>query len=151
MDSLRVALRLGQQFASVDPNAELKADGYRYDAEGRGPFPGWYPVRFNHTNAPGDANAAFVLSQPNPGDVRLLIRPEGLVAEEGALSADATEFSGDIASQFGVKPRVSEPEWGGYEAFNGWTLRDQGIDIVLVQYDRDGQKYTSANLTVVVL
>jgi len=30
-------------------------------------------------------------------------------------------------------------------------LQGQGIDIVLVQYDRDGQKYTSACLTVVEL
>jgi hypothetical protein len=149
MDPLRVALRLGQQFASVDPNAVLKADGYRYDALGRGPFPGWYPVRFLLDNDPEDPNCAFAITQPRDGDVRLVVRPAGL--PNAALSADATEFSGNIGEQFGVKPNVPDAEWGGYEAFNGWTLKDQGIDIVLVQYDRDGQKYTSANLTVVKL
>lgn len=149
MESSRVALRLGQMFASVDANAVLKSDGYRHDAYGRGPFPGWYPVRFLKDSSPADAKCAWVLSQPRAGDVRLLIRPEAL--GEAALSADATEFSGDIASEFGVKPSVSVDEWGGYEAWHGWTLKNQGIDIVLVQYDRDGEQYTSANLTVVVL
>lgn len=150
MDSLRAALRLGQMFASVDPKAILRDDGFRYDAHGPGPFPGWYPVRFLKESHPTDAPCAFLLSQPRAlSDPRLLIRPEGIGG--AALSADATEYSGDIASQFGVKPDVTADAWGGYEAWNGWTLQAQGIDIVLVQYDRDGEKYTSADLTVVPL
>jgi hypothetical protein len=79
----------------------------------------------------------------------LLIRPESVPG--AALSADATEYSGDIASEFGVKPNVPDSAWGGYEAWNGWTLGGDGISIVLVEYDRDGQKYASACLTVVEL
>lgn len=149
MDPLRCALRLGQCFASVDPDAELKADGYRYDEVGRGPFPGWYPVRFTLTTDKDDPKCAFMVAQPREGDVRLVVRPAGI--PDAALSADATEFSGDLASQFGVKPSVPDAEWGGYEAWNGWSLKGQDIDIVLVQYNRSGEKYTSCNLTVVPL
>jgi hypothetical protein len=150
MEPMRVALRLGQMFASVDPNAVLKPDGFRYDTYGPGPFKGWYPVRFLKDSSRHDANSAFVMSQPRgPQDVRLLVRPEVLPA--AALSIDATEFSGDIASECGVKPDVPESDWGGYEALNGWTLGTTTINIVLVQYDRDGEQYVSACLTVVAL
>lgn len=146
---MRVALRLGQMFASVDATAKLRPDGYRYDIHGPGPFPGWYPVRFLSGSRATDPACAFTLSQPHAPDVRLLLRHDGVPVS--ALSADATEFSGDIASEFGLKPSVPVSDWGGYEAWNGWTLQGQGIDLVLVQYDRDGQKYTSACLTVVAL
>jgi len=135
----RVALRLGQFFASVDPN----------DKYPDGALKGWGRVRFKKESKQTDAACAFQLSTPRAGDPRLLIRPESIPA--GALSIDATEFSGDIASQFSIKPNVSEADWGGYEAQHGWALGLDGIDIVLVEYDRDGQKYASACLTVVEL
>ena len=128
---IRAGLRLGQFFAAVDTSKH--------------PFPGWYGLKFT------DATPVetFSIAQPQQGNPKLLIRPEHLPT--WALSADATEYSGDLASEFGVKPDVSEGEWGGYEAWNGWTLGSDGISIVLVEYDRDGAKYTSACLTVVLL
>ena len=139
MATTRVALRLGQMFASVDPN----------DRYTEGIFAGWNRVRFRRDSRATDPQCAFQLSRPRAGDLRLLIRPESV--PDGALSVDATEFSGDIAAQFGIKPNVSEAEWGGYEALHGWSLQGQGIDIVLVQYDRGGERYASACLTVVEL
>jgi hypothetical protein len=127
----RVGLRLGQFFAAVDRTKH--------------PFPGWFGLKFKDA-APVEA---FTLVAPQAGNPKLLIRPESVPG--AALSADATEYSGDLASEFGVKPDVSESSWGGYEAWNGWTLGADGISIVLVEYDRDGAKYASACLTVVEL
>jgi hypothetical protein len=121
----RVALRLGQFFASVDP-ADVIPDGV---------LKGWPRVRFKPTSQPTDAACAFLLSTPRANDPRLLIRPESM--PEASLSIDATEFSGNIAEQFAIKPHVPEAEWGGYEAQTGWTLQ--------------GERYASACLTVVVL
>jgi hypothetical protein len=131
MSPKRVGLRLGQFFASVDRTTH--------------PFPGWFGLKFTDTSPV----EAFSLVAPQAGNPKLLIRPESVPG--AALSADATEYSGNISSEFGVKPDVSEAEWGGYEAWNGWQLGSDGISIVLVEYDRDGQKYTSACLTVVEL
>lgn len=133
----RVALRLGQMFASIDP-AE----------SGQGPFPGWFPVRFKPSSRPSDPNCAFTISKPRDSDKRLMIRHDVTGA---ALSADATEFSGDIASQFGGKPNMADADWDGHEAWHGWALGNEGIDVVMVHYDRGGEKYTSACLTVVPL
>lgn len=137
----RVALRLGQYFASIDPNDKFTD----------GDMKGWYHVRFKKETKPTDAGAAFLLSQPKAGDLRWLCRPEGIPA--GALSIDQTEFSGNIADAFSVKPNVSEQDWGGYEALEGWELPypDGPVDILLVHYQRADGRYESSNVTVVAL
>lgn len=137
MEPVRCALRLGQYFARVDPN---KMGTLLY---------GMGPLEFTKENRPDDPFCAFTYVQPRPGDVRLLVRPESVPG--AALSIDATEYSGAIAQEFMVKPNVTVEDWGGYEALNGWVLGQSGIDIILAQYDRDGQKYGSACLTVVRL
>lgn len=133
-----VALRLGEMFAAIHP-----ADA------GKGPFPGWFPVRFSLDNQPDQADCQFQLSNP-AGNQRLMLKH----ATTGCiLSADATRFSGDIASEFGGKPSPlgGVDGWDGYEQFQGWTLGSDGISIVVIEYDRDGAKYASACLTVVEL
>jgi hypothetical protein len=135
----RVALRLGQFFASVDP-AEMGKMLY-----------GFGPLRFRESNKPTDANSIFLLSQPRGGDPRLLIRPESV--PNGCLSIDATKYSPDLATQFGIKPNVTEEAWGGFEALYGWTLSYPSgpVSIVLAHYDLGGEHYESACLTVVAL
>src|SRR5262245_12488420 len=133
MQPTPIALRLGTFFARINP-AEL----------GHGPF-GWYPVHFDQRDA-SNPQSRFTLSQPD-GE-RFLIRHD---QSQAALGADATENSGDIHGQFYGKPNVGDGDYGGFEAWYGWTLGNSGIDIVLVQYDRDDGRYTSADLTVVEL
>lgn len=129
MKPVRVALRLGQFFARIDPG---KA--------GKGPF-GWYPVVFDQRD-PSTPDAVFELSQP---DGKLQIQH---TTTRALLGADATEFSDNLATEFYGKPNEDR---GAYESWNGWTLGSDGINIVLVEYNRDGAKYASACLTVVEL
>lgn len=129
-----VALRMGQFFVRIDP-AE----------NGKGPF-GWYPVHFDQ-KTPDNTQCRFTESTPH-NDQRLLYRHD---VSQAILGADATEFGTDICGQFYGKPNVSDGDSGGYENWNGWVLGSDGITIVLVEYNRDGAKYTSACLTVVPL
>jgi hypothetical protein len=129
MTPKKVALRLGQFFARIDPASA-----------GHGPF-GWFPVLFDQRDA-SSPDAVFELSKP---DSKLQLRH---LTTNADLGADATEFSGDLIAQFYGKPGGAR---GGYESWNGWTLGQDGIDIVVVEYDREGAKYASACLTVMEL
>jgi hypothetical protein len=129
MTPKKVALRLGRFFARIDPASA-----------GQGPF-GWFPVAFDQRDA-SSADAVFELSRP---DTKWQLRH---VTTNADLGADATEFSGLVGGQFYGKPAGGR---GAYESWNGWALGQDGINIVIVEYDRDGAKYASACLTVVEL
>jgi hypothetical protein len=133
----RVALRLGQYFASVDP-AEMGTRLY-----------GFGPLRFKKETARTDPHAAFTMTPI--GSNKFLVRPESVPT--GAVSIDATEFSGEIAEEFGIKPNVADGDVGpdSYEALSGWTLGVTGVVILLVHYNRNGEQYESACLTMVKL
>lgn len=130
MEACSVALRNGEMFARIDPH--VTTEPYHF-----------FSVFFDRPDA-SDPNTHFTLSQPNPSDARLYLRHN---VSGAYLGADATHFSPSIAEQFYGKQ--SDPQ--GYELWNGWQLGSSGIDIVLIQYDRDGAKYVSCGLTVVPL
>lgn len=127
MAPTKVALRLGEFFARIDPSQA-----------GKGPF-GWFPVVFDGRD-PHAPDAEFELSKP---DGKLQLRH---VTSNADLGADATAFSADLAHEFYGKPGGDR---GAYESWDGWSLG--GIPVIVVTYDRDGQKYVSAALTVVEL
>jgi hypothetical protein len=129
MSTKKVALRLGQFFGRIDPASS-----------GKGPF-GWFPVVFDQRDP---SNPECVFEQSGPANA-LKVQHEQTRA---LLGADATEFSDGIAKEFYGKPNEDQ---GGYETWHGWQLGQDGINIVLVEYDRDGAKYASACLTVVEL
>ena len=133
MEPITVALRSGKIFARIDPADKNKNPNFK----------GWYPVRFDRDN-PNDEQCQFTLSQPEAGNPRLKLQH---IMTGALLNADATEHGGgNICVQFNGKPT---DDWGGYEQWDGWDL--DGIHIVEIAYDRDGERYTSASLTVVEL
>lgn len=128
-----VAFRAGKFFGRIDPASATTPTNPTT------PWQGWFPVKFDRTD-PADPDCRFQLTQT--GD-----RLKAKHLTTGALlSIDFTEFGGGVCNGFYGKPGGDQ---GGYEQLQGWTL--DGSNVVVVPYERDGQKYVSPSLTVVEL
>jgi len=130
METERVGL-LGPdgKFTRIDPASR-----------GRGLFRGCEVV-FDRELA--GSQETFELTQP---DDKFQLRA---IEADVILGADATQFGADLCRQFYTSGGDVTAR-GGYES---WTIvrLPSGIVIAMIEYDREGKRYTSAPLTVVAL
>lgn len=134
-DPVPVALRSGKFFLRLHPDEQ----------DAHHTFDNWFPVHFDRLHA--DVGAECKFEQTTLPNGRLVFRHP---ATKTILSADATEHGGDICAQFGGKPDTGSPDdVGPHEQFEGGRTPATDVPIVFVVHERDGEKYTTACLTVV--
>jgi hypothetical protein len=135
METRKGALRVGEFFGRI---------------EGRpSPKYGVFLMTFSAENSQTDPNCQFDFSQPDGKNWR--VQFDNLPAgHSGLLEADATLYSESFCQQFYVKPGE---DWSGYAVWQGWQLGPSidDVNIIVVHYDRDGERYVSASLNVVWL